>query len=486
MFLEASDPSRHLHFVTGKLAQNALRHIVEKTSKELGFSYSIDVMPITVAALITPQWLTRHISIPSHTTHVILPGFIGEELDCLRSHTQAAIVIGPKDLRDLPEFLSGKKSSPPDLSEHAIEIIAEINHAPRLTIQELVRQAEILKGQGADIIDIGCQPGETWDEVGEVIRALVENGFRVSIDSFNPREVEMACRAGASLVLSVNSRNVEAAAAWQTEVVAIPDTPDNLDSLDETIEILTRNNTPFRLDPILEPIGMGLIHSLVRYHRVRQSYPDAKMMMGIGNLTELTDVDSAGINLLLLGICAELRIESVLTTQVINWARSSVRECDLARRLVHYAVQHQVPPKRLDDSLVMLRDPRLHSFPESMFDELASTIRDSNYRIFAQNDQLHLISARLHLMDSDPFRLFDRLMETPNASNVDPSHAFYLGFELAKALTAIQLGKQYDQDRSLRWGWMTVEERHHRISRKRKQSSQTEQPIRKPKSNPES
>ncbi len=36
------------------------------------------------------------------------------------------------------------------------------------------------------------------------------------------------------------------------------------------------------------------------------------MMMGIGNITELTDVDSAGINMLMLGICQELRIESVL------------------------------------------------------------------------------------------------------------------------------------------------------------------------------
>ena len=28
----------------------------------------------------------------------------------------------------------------------------------------------------------------------------------------------------------------------------------------------------------------------------------------------------------------------MLTTEVINWARTSVRECDLARRLVHYAI----------------------------------------------------------------------------------------------------------------------------------------------------
>ena len=57
------------------------------------------------------------------------------------------------------------------------------------------------------------------------------------------------------------------------------------------------------------------------------------MMMGVGNLTELTDVDSAGVNTILVGFCEELKIRSVLTTTVINWARSSVREIDLVRKL---------------------------------------------------------------------------------------------------------------------------------------------------------
>ena len=95
---------------------------------------------------------------------------------------------------------------------------------------------------------------------------------------------------------------------------------------------------PLRIDPVLEPIGFGFAASLGRYLEVRRRYPDAEMMMGIGNLTELTDVDSAGVNVLLLGFCQELGIRSVLTTQVINWARTSVRECDLARRLMHHAV----------------------------------------------------------------------------------------------------------------------------------------------------
>ena len=36
--------------------------------------------------------------------------------------------------------------------------------------------------------------------------------------------------------------------------------------------------------------------SLERYAEVRRRYPDAEMLMGIGNLTELTAADSTGVN----------------------------------------------------------------------------------------------------------------------------------------------------------------------------------------------
>lgn len=355
------------------------------------------------------------------------------------------------------------------MTRHDIRIIAEINHAPRLDPQQLVRQAQRLIADGADVVDIGCDPATRWSDIGDAFARVTAAGIVCSVDTFDPWEAEQACRQGASLVLSVNSSNRDAAVDWGTEVVAIPDTPDDLASLDETVEFLAARNVPMRLDPILEPIGMGFTASLMRYVETRRRYPDAEMMMGIGNLTELTDVDSAGINLMLLAVCQELSIRSVLTTQVINWARSSVRECDLARRLVHYSVLHRTPPKRLDDSLVMLRDPKLGSYPDDVLQRLAEEIKDNNYRIFAQDERIHLISAGLHLADGDPFRLFDQLMRQPQSENVDAGHAFYLGFEMAKAMTALTLGKQYEQDQALRWGHLTRPEKPHRIERKRRQ-----------------
>src|SRR6185436_15072153 len=140
----------------------------------------------------------------------------------------------------------------------------------------------------------------------------------------------------------------EAACDWGCEVVVVPDTPATLAGMDETIEFLATRGVRLRIDPILEPIGFGFAASLGRYIETRRRYPDAEMMMGIGNLTELTDADSAAINVVLLGFCQEVAIRSVLTTQVINWARSSVRECDLARRLVHHSISNRVLPKHLE------------------------------------------------------------------------------------------------------------------------------------------
>src|SRR5262249_38406206 len=194
----------------------------------------------------------------------------------------------------------------------------------------------------------------------------------------------------------------------------------------------------FRIDPVIEPIGFGFAASLGRYLEVRRRYPDAEIMMGVGNLTELTDVDSAGINVMLLGFCQELGIRSVLTTEVINWCRSAVRELDLARRLVYHACRHHVLPKHLAPDLILLRDPKLRAHGEETLRELAGRITDRNFRLFAERGLLHVLNDKMYLQEADPFELFAQLQQR---EAIDPAHAFYLGYEMAKAITALRLGQ---------------------------------------------
>ncbi|MGL4555609.1 MAG: dihydropteroate synthase, partial [Gemmataceae bacterium] len=366
---------------------------------------------------------------------------------------------GPEDLRDLPEFFRTTAEGRAGYGAYDLEIVAEINHAPRLARDELLRQARALRADGADVIDVGCDPGGGWAGVADAVRALRGEGMRVSIDSCDPDEVSAAVRAGAELVLSVNSSNVERAADWGAEVVVVPDDPATLAGLDACVERLLRDGVRHRLDPILEPIGLGFAPSLGRYLEVRRRYPDAGMMMGVGNVTELTDVDSAGVNVVLAGFCQEAGIRSVLTTQVINWARTSVKELDLARRLMHFAVSRRVPPKRLEPALVALRDARLRGHGEAGLDELARQIKDKNLRLFAEGGRLHALNGDMRLSADDPFELFDAIAAR---ADIDPSHAFYLGYELAKAVTALTLGKNYAQDQALDWGFLTRPEKSHR------------------------
>jgi dihydropteroate synthase-like protein len=441
-------------FVTGRLAEPSLRAVVATIA---GIEPVVAVLPITVAALMPPRWIARHLAVPEGIDGILLPGLCRGDLAPVEAVAGGVPVArGPADLRDLPRHFGQDADRRAGYGAYAIEILAEINHAPGLARDDLLRQAARHRDDGADVIDLGCSPGEPWAGVGDAVRALRDAGHRVSVDSFDPAEVGAAVRAGAELVLSVHAANREHAPDWGVEVVAIPDRPGTMEGLDATAEFLAARSVPFRIDPIVEPIGFGFAASLGRYLDARRRHPDAAMLMGVGNLTELTDVDSAGVNVLLAGFCEELRIGSVLTTAVIPWARSSVRELDLARRLVHHAVARRTLPKHLEPALVALRDPAVHRHGEPALRELQRRVRDPNWRLFAEDGTLYALNGEHFLAGRDPFALFDRM------GVAEPSHAFYLGYELAKARTALTLSKDYRQDQALDWGFLTEPETSHR------------------------
>ena len=447
-------------FVTGRLAEFALRQVLDDLAPRLGIVPEVAVLPISVAALMTPRWVARHLEIPPGTTRVILPGHCRGDLAAIEAKAAGApVTLGPEDLRDLPRALGQGDDRAGGYGGFDIEILAEINHAPRLALDDFLAQATRFVAEGADRIDVGCDPGGPWHGVGEYVAALVERGYRASVDSFDPVEVEAAVKAGADLVLSVNATNRDAAADWGAEVVAIPDVVGTLEGLDATVEFLEKRGVRHRLDPILEPIGFGFAASLARYVEARRRWPTAEVLMGVGNLTELTEVDSAGVNMILIGFCQELGIRSVLTTAVIPWARSSVQEIDVARRLAHHAVTRRTLPKRLDPRLVLLRDPKVPRFGPEALADLAARVKDPNWRIYAEDGRIVAFNNARFLEGTDPTLVFNQM------GVADPSHAFYLGLELMKAKTALTLGKAYRQDNALDWGFLTEPEVSHRPTR---------------------
>ena len=439
-------------FVTGQLAEPALRRVL--TDMAPPFAYDVAVLKITVAALMTTPWIARNLDVPAGTDFVLIPGLCEGDPQIISDTCRVPVQKGPKDVREIPRHF-GQAAAARAYGAWDIEIVAEINNAPRLTRDALRTEADYFRASGADVIDIGCTPGLAFPALTDAVRELVEAGIRVSVDTFDPDEIRTAVSAGAELVLSVNSSNIDVTrdlAGTGARVVVVPDLGGTLDTLEPSLERLTAWGVPYWIDPILEPIGFRFMASLERYAEVRRRYPDAGMLMGIGNLTEMTSADSTGVNALLIAVCQELGVRAVLTTEVIPWARGAVKEIDVARRLMHYAVTERTPPKGVDDRLVTVKDPAVLAFSEEELRALQARITDPNYRIFADRDAITVFNSERFIRGTNIQEIFDAL------SVDEPSHAFYLGKELAQASLAMTLGKTYRQEGVLTWGYLTPPE----------------------------
>ena len=445
---------RRVLFVTGKLAEPALRRTI--TEMAPAFAWEIAVLKITVAALMTTSWIARFLEVPADTDLILIPGLCEGDPAVIAERAGGAgggVVVekGPKDLRQIPEYF-GRAAAASDYGAYDIEIVAEVNNAPRLERPAIRAEADRYHTSGADVIDIGCTPGRDFPALGDVVQELVGAGMRVSVDSFDAGEIRRAVGAGAELVLSVNRTNLEVArefAGTRTRVVVVPDFGQGIETLEPSVAALERWGVSYLIDPVIEPIGFGFMQSLERFAETRRRYPTAPLFMGIGNITELTAADSTGVNALLVAICQELGVRAVLTTEVIPWARGAVREIDVARRLMYHAISHKTLPKGVDDRLVTVKDPAILAYSESELRELQRAVTDPNFRIFADRDTVTVFNNEKFVRGTDIHEIF-RQLEVREAT-----HAFYLGRELMKAKLAITLGKSYRQEGALQWGYLT-------------------------------
>jgi dihydropteroate synthase-like protein len=445
----AAVPDRYL-FVTGKLAAPALRATLERA--KLPFEYDVAVMKITVAALMTTPWIARRLEVPPDVTRIMIPGLCEGDPAVLTEQFDLPAEKGPADLKRLPAFF-GQAEARARFGARDIRIFAEINNVPRLSREQILAAASYYRDAGADVIDLGLSLDRDWmDDGPEVIRELKARGFTLSIDTFDAQHIEMADAAGVDFVLSLNGQNRGLAERLRATPVLIPDTPEDLDSLDATIAHLQGLGKPFLVDPIIEPIGTGFAASLGRYLEVRRRHPDVEMLMGIGNLTELTEADTTGVTAVLLGFCQEVGIRNVLTTEVIDWARGAVREAVAAAQLMHFALAEGTVPKHVDGSLLTIKDEDVRHYTEAELRELQASITDPNIRIFTDADWIYAFNAERFVRGTDINEIFDEL------GVEEHTHAFYLGKELMKAAIARGLGKNYRQESPLDWGYMTFDE----------------------------
>lgn len=436
--------SEKILFITGKLAERQLKRILDSMKPE--FSYQINQVGVNVAALMSESILMRRIPEDQKFDRIIVPGKFRGNLKRLSNFFKIPVERGPDDISDLPDYFGVEK---PDsqLEKYDCEIFAEIVDAAILAPTEIQKIAKSYKKDGANVIDLGCMPDTKFDHLEESIRAVKSIGCKVSVDSANPCELIRGSKAGADYILSVNQKNLKIMDQIRSVPILIPNTPGDLKSLEKIVELMIEKKQNFYADPILDPIHYGFAESIERFIKIRKKFPKINLFMGTGNLTELTDCDSSGANAIMMGLVSELSINAVLVVQVSGHCKNSIKETDIARKIMYFSKQNQRLPFRVSDELMIMSERKPKRKSQKEINEIKNLIKDKNYRILLSKKGINVLNNRINVTGKDPYDFFPNIQV-----DGDTSHAFYLGVELARAQIALQLGKNYDQDNELNWG----------------------------------
>jgi dihydropteroate synthase-like protein len=432
-------------FVTGHLARPRLEKLL-LAMQPTPFEFSIVDIGVKVAALMSEAILMRRLPRPIAAERVILPGRCRADLKHLSAEFGVPFERGPDELKDLPTYF-GKGGRSVDLSGYDVRIFAEIVDASVLSVDAIMAKAAHLRTAGADVIDLGCLPDTQFVHLDECVRVLKSAGFQVSVDSADSSELRRGAVAGADFLLSLTQETLDVADGTAAIPVLVPLVHGDLSSLLGAAEVASKRGLQVILDPILDPVHFGFTASLERYATLRRLMPEAEILMGTGNLTELTDADSGGVTAMLMSICSELHITNILSVQVSPHTRRTIEEHDAARRLMFAAKRDHSLPRDYGAGLLQLHDRAPFPNTASDISEIAAMVRDPNFRIETASDGIHIYNRHGHHVAQDAFTLFPKL-----AITADAPHAFYLGAELMKAEISWRLGKRYAQDEPLDWG----------------------------------
>jgi dihydropteroate synthase-like protein len=436
--------SEKILFLTGKLAQRQLERILSSMKPE--FSYRINQIGVNVAALMSESIIMRRLSKNQDFDRIIVPGKFRGNLKKLSNFFNVPVERGPDDVTNIPDYF-GMKLVEDKLINYECDIFAEIVDAAVLSIPQILKISKKYKKDGANVIDLGCMPDTKFEHLEDSVKAVKSLGLKVSVDSANNDELIRGGKAGADYILSVSEKNKHILDKIKSIPILIPAKQGSLKSLERIVEIMIKNKKDFFADPILDPIHYGFARSIDRYIKLRKKFPKIKILMGTGNLTELTDCDSIGTNMILMGLVSELSINAVLVVQVSNHCKNSIKETDAARKIMYFSKKNQRLPFRVNNNLMCLAERKPKRKSKKELKEIKSMVKDKNFRIFLSEDGINVFNSEIYTNGSDPYDFFEKMNV-----NDDANHSFYLGVELARAQIAYQLGKDYDQDNELNWG----------------------------------
>lgn len=326
-----------------------------------------------------------------------------------------------------------------------IKVLAAIMDAHRCTdIRGLVSHSV---ASGADIVDLGFGFDAETDDVSRVFSLLTDIEAPLAVDTQDPALIRPAlCRA--DVVLSLQERNIpeigkEVAEAGVAAVVV----PGN-STLSKNIDRARKAGVRCIIaDPLLQPAGSGLSRSLAGFKKT-----GCPLFFGAGNVTELIDADSVGVNALLAALAAETGASVIYTSEHSDKTRGSVREMRRATEMMVLA-RDRPYPKDLGIDLLVLKEKRRRQEPpleydsartaHSMPDMIAYDPR-GNFRIGIEDDRIVAVIHGRAVRGTRWQDVFYSILKAGDVSLLD--HAAYLGRELYKAELAIRYGRSFEQD----------------------------------------
>jgi dihydropteroate synthase-like protein len=360
------------------------------------------------------------------------------------------------------------------LTPPPIRVATEVTEAHTLNDEELIKKAFKYVEKGADILVLGFEALHPHpDKVYRTVKVLKrEFDLPIAVDTSIPEEINSAIEAGVDMVINIDLTNIDKVRRVEGDVAVVtiprdPITGTIPKDLNTRVELLEKTVSTIRCrgfekvfaDAILEPFGQ-LFTSLLTYYMFKQRNPRIPLLAGIGNVTELIDVDSIGVNASLVMLAQEVGVSIVLTVEKSVKARDSTFEVKVASQMATLAYYKNSPPKNLGISLLVLKDKKKY---DVRFEEGYDTVIEASeewrpytldplgvFKIRVDHE-LNCIEAlyigrkgRILIRGKNAKAIQDKILELGLISQL--SHAMYLGRELMKAEIALQLGKNYIQE----------------------------------------
>lgn len=339
-----------------------------------------------------------------------------------------------------------------------MKVLAEIMDAHHVTDLHAVITSYV--SSGADIIDLGFGFDATPDDVYTVftqVETILNNlkgcgaDVACAIDTQDPALITAALSFSClDLVLSLHEENMSCAPLLHSQGVCAVIVPGKA-GLEKNMKDAQDIGVTCIADPVLHPIGLGLLSSIAEVYSVHTRHPEWPLFFGAGNVIELIDADSIGVVATLAGMAHEAGAGIIFVSEHSNKTKGVIAEMRRATEIM--ALLGVKPyPKDLGLDLFVIKEKRARCEPSLRYDEVRALVPPApliydpkgNFRIGIANGSIWVERAGVAISGVHWEELFRTIEAYGWVSRLD--HAAYLGKELYKAELALQFKRSFEQD----------------------------------------